>query len=338
MECWYIGSFPPPYGGVTKKNVVVFETLKKYIDIRRIEAVSSKIALVKQFLLILKRNCFYVIGIGGLKNLKRYLYLMRICNPSALERTIVMIPGGFFHSFVKQSGISYIKILRRIRSIYAETEGMVRSLTEMGLENVKLFPNCRNNISNIKPGHKFKGKLRCIFFSMVSLEKGIDIYLEAAEKNPYIQFDIYGELKLNNRNKINFEKFCNRLENVSYKGCFKGKNDEVYSLLTEYDLLIFPSRWKYEGVPGVLVEAKISALPAVVSDINYNTEIVTNNIDGIVLEVNDAGHLTEALKKLDEDRRFLYQLAQNAKESAERYSIDYYEAQLLKDVMDSADL
>lgn len=41
-----------------------------------------------------------------------------------------------------------------------------------------------------------------------------------------------------------------------------------------YDLHLFPSRWRNEGVSGVLVEIKMAAVPSIVSDICYNAELI----------------------------------------------------------------
>jgi len=331
MKYWYIGSFPPPYGGVTKKNILVYETLKKGIDIQRVDE-HGKIGLLKQVLLLFKRNYGYVIGIGSMKMLKYYMMLMSIFDNFALKKSIIMVPGGVFHLYVEKAGKWYLNILKRVKTLYVETDGMKEYLEKLGLNNVKVFPNCRNNSIKFQARRNIKRPLKCLYFSMVSNKKGVDIFLDAAEELPDIQFDIYGELNMDDLEKSNFEKKCSKLTNVMYKGCFKGLDEELYSLLNEYDLLVLPSRWKFEGVPGVLVEAKIAALPAIVSNINFNCEVIKNGKEGIVLEKNDKEHLIEAIVKLNENRDLLFQLAVGARKSAERYLVNYYEKSLIENL------
>ena len=98
----------------------------------------------------------------------------------------------------------------------------------------------------------------------------------------------------------------------------------MYHELSQYDVLLLPSRWKNEGVPGILVESKITGLPAVVSDIAYNAEIVNDGVDGIVLKENTAEALSKALLYLGENRSVLSKLKIGAKDSAEHYYIDNY--------------
>ncbi|ELB18980.1 TPA: glycosyltransferase [Enterococcus faecium] len=327
MNYWYIGSFPPPYGGVTKKNVMVYESLKSSINIKRIRK-KSKIAMIRQLFHLLNRQTGFIIGVGSMKNLEIIIMVMSKLNPGALEKTIVMVPGGTFDKYVSNASIRYKNCLKKVKVLLVETKGMKENLNEIGLNNVDVFPNCRNNTPNFIPSMNNKS-MKFIFFSMISNHKGIDLFLEAAQYFPEFQFDVYGELNFPDKEKEEFLKKCKKYNNVNYFGCFKGADEEIYNLLNKYDALIFPSRWKSEGVPGVLVESKIAALPAIVSSINYNTEVVIDEKEGIVLKENNIEELVNAIKRIDEDRELLYKLAVGAKESAERYQYENYRKTLL---------
>lgn len=328
MKYIFIGLFPPPYGGVTKKNVMLFDALKDRIDLERTSSI-GKTALIEQVLKILKHGNGYVLGIGSMKRLKQYLFFMNTLNPKALSNTIVMVPGGVFHQYVKDAGSKYIDILKKTKVLYVETRGMQEALEEIGVTNSRVFPNCRNESPSYEPRNNRSDKLRCLFFSMISDGKGIDAFLGAARKKPEMQFDIYGELNMSKQESDGFIRNCESIENVQYMGCFKGSETEVFDLLNGYDVLILPSRWRFEGVPGVLVEAKIAALPAIVSSINFNAEVVQNGIEGIVLQENTVECLCKNLAKLDEDRELLFRLASGAKQSARRYELSSYIEELV---------
>ena len=96
-----------------------------------------------------------------------------------------------------------------------------------------------------------------------------------------IHIDIYGHIVDDFKEK--FEKFIDENNNVTYQGVFDATKNNVYEKLHEYDILLFPSRWKGEGVPGILIESKMAGIVPIVSDHLYNSEIVLNNIEGIVL-------------------------------------------------------
>ena len=112
--------------------------------------------------------------------------------------------------------------------------------------------------------------------------------------------------------------------------CLEIKNlltvkNNVYEKLHEYDILLFPSRWKGEGVPGILIESKMAGIVPIVSDHLYNSEIVLNNIEGIVLEKKDIGlQMSKTIKKLLEYEDIYNNLANGAFTSRMRYSLETY--------------
>ena len=112
--------------------------------------------------------------------------------------------------------------------------------------------------------------------------------------------------------------------------CLEIKNlltvkNNVYEKLHEYDILLFPSRWKGEGVPGILIESKMAGIVPIVSDHLYNSEIVLNNIEGIVLEKKDIGlQMSKTIKKLLECEDIYNNLANGAFTSRMRYSLETY--------------
>jgi len=72
--------------------------------------------------------------------------------------------------------------------------------------------------------------------------------------------------------------------------------DDVRPYLSISDALTFPSY--REGFPNTVMQACAMKLPCIVSDINGCNEIITNNINGIVIPAKDAQALEEAMKKL----------------------------------------
>lgn len=75
------------------------------------------------------------------------------------------------------------------------------------------------------------------------------------------------------------------------------------------------------------------SLAEVVSDQNYNAELVIDEEEGIVLEVNDVEHLSVAIQRLDTDQQLLARLSKGSYKSSENFYIENYIDMIMKDLM-----
>jgi len=119
---------------------------------------------------------------------------------------------------------------------------------------------------------------------------------------------------------------------VTYHGVFDAAEGDVLSELNGYDVHLFPTRWAFEGVPGVLVETKIAGVPSIVSNRCYNGELVRDGISGFVLADDTVETLVAAIERLDANRGLLDDLKRGASFSAGLFYTDVYIDQLLEDV------
>lgn len=318
---YYLGSQPPPYGGVTVKNQLLSEVLCKHCKVYRSKN-NNSIAQATHIIKGILFGKYFLIGSGTNQKLINLAILLKLVCRKKMNKSIVFVMGGTLSECLhKNTGV--LKFFNNFRWIYVETDGMMEKLKKIGLLNVSVLPNCRKKPELKLVPENSTGILRCVFFSLISKSKGADNVLAAAKILSDIQFDFYGHI-----DDIYCKEFLSNignLKNVEYKGVFMAhSNQAVFEKLHEYDLLLLPTRWVNEGVPGVLVEAKIAALPAVVSNICYNAEIVEDGVSGVVLEANSVRELSKAIKRLDSDRNLLLKLKNGAKESAKKYYIENY--------------
>lgn len=330
MKIRYIGKFPPPYGGVTIKNKLLYQELSGHIPIIRLKerkGIPSFLHQIANFMTAFFKNQRLVIGIssrgGKSKLMTDMLYYL---NRRVMQESLYFMMGGTEANDVAQDKNAICQY-SHYKTIFVETRRMEQCLIDAGLQNVSVFPNCRK-----RPGREYSPaetgrQMRCVFFSLISPDKGSDLVLEAAKALPDVLFDFYGHIEPGYEEP--FRKQIDGLPNAVYHGLFKTEGENVYDKLHEYDLLLLPTKCKTEGVPGVLVEAKIAAVPAVVSDIAYNAEIIEDGRNGTVLSSNDAAALTQAIARLDADRETLYHLKTGAKTSAEQYYIESYLPEIL---------
>ena len=137
--------------------------------------------------------------------------------------------------------------------------------------------------------------MRCVFFSLVSKVKGAGLVLDAAKELPQVEFHFYGRVEEDFKDE--FERRLAKLPNSSYHGVFDSVKDDVLAELNQYDLHMLPTSWPNEGVPGVLVETKMAAVPSIVSDCCHNAEIVRDGADGIVGGSRFAERLPECVRE-----------------------------------------
>lgn len=328
-----MGAFPPGYGGVTIKNLNLYTALCEIIEVSKIDFNRIKREdfkeLIKFLLALLGRNNKFIIGVSG-KNTRRNLCkVLYYLNRTAMQSSIIMIMGGTAATDISNDR-AYTKYMSRYKKIYVETVGMMKTLEKAGLKNVAIYPNCRFRPKGvIEFTEHFNSS--CVFFSLISPDKGVDEIIEAAKCLPDVEFHFYGPIKENY--KQYFETVVASSNNMRYHGIYKGNDEQKYEELRQYDLLLLPTHWYAEGVPGILVEAKIAGLVPIVTDHNFNKEIVHNEIDGIVIPVGATTRmeLIKSISSLKNDHERYLRLKKGSIASASDYYIDSY----LKEISES---
>lgn len=335
MKVFYLGAFPPGYGGVTIKNKNLYEALSTKIEISKVDFNLVKRKNIKEtvrlIVALLGRNNRFVIGVSGKQTRKRFTQLLYYINRKAMNYSLIFLMGGTAANDIA-SDPEYLKCASGYKMIYAETQGMIKTLEDAGLHNAGYYPNGRFKPKKQVEVREKDGRLKCVFFSAIHPEKGVDIILSAAESLPDISFGFYGTVDKDYR--AEFGRFVDRLPNAEYYGVFTGNAEAVYKELFQYDVLLLPTRWKAEGVPGILVEAKIAGLVEVVSNHNYNSELVHDQVDGVVLPTSNIENLVSTLNNLKKDKELLLRLKEGSFLSAESFYIDNYIEDILKEIIE----
>ena len=122
-----------------------------------------------------------------------------------------------------------------------------------------------------------------------------------------------------------FQEFIRKNENVRYCGVFDTIRNNVYQKLNEYDILLFPTKHATEGVPGILVEAKMAGVAVIASDRCYNAELVVEaDLEGKLVHQDYAQEMYEIIVEFDLNRDLLNKIKRGSFKSSERYTIEKY--------------
>ena len=102
---------------------------------------------------------------------------------------------------------------------------------------------------------------------------------------------------------------------------FCGQSDQVLEELAAADVFVLPSR--AEGLSNALLEAMAAGLPAVVSDIPGNVDVIEHERNGLLFRAEDPRDLAERLNSLLDQEDLRRRLGQAARQTVEeRYSLD----------------
>jgi len=151
-------------------------------------------------------------------------------------------------------------------------------------------------------------------------QKGFDKLLKIwkvfVEKNPSWILNIAGDGELK-------EELLETVKNLNLSCSvnFLGKVTNIDELYMKSDIFLMTSR--YEGLPLVLLEAKSWSLPVISYDCPTGPrEIITNEVDGLLIPNDDANQFLEKLDMLANDEGMLLQLSKNSFETYKKFSTE----------------
>lgn len=197
-KIFYLGSFPPPYGGVKIKNKYLFQELQKCIgkDIKKLDTSTIKHNSMLRCYALAKccshLKDIWIVGTAA-KYRRRITMLLNHYFPFILRKSILIVMGGGNFTQTIREDTAYINALQKYRCIYVETSSMKMVLHSVNITHTSIYPNCRKRPDTMLKIHSnVNGSFKCVFFSQISIEKGIDIVLEAARRLSSVKFDIWG--------------------------------------------------------------------------------------------------------------------------------------------------
>jgi len=191
-----------------------------------------------------------------------------------------------------------------------------------------------NNFAKTIPmKKKNKSILTFIFFSNLVPSKGIMVFLDSLKilqkkKTNRFKAKIIGDT-FNEKFFKEFKDKLKKINNIKYLGPLYGK--KKFAELSKSDVLVFPTKYKNENFPVVLLEAMAYGLPSVASDNGSIPEIIENNFNGIILKKNNANECAKCLQKYILNYKLLKRHSFNAKNKYKlNYTFQNFEKKLFK--------
>ncbi|HRD20405.1 MAG TPA: glycosyltransferase [Fervidobacterium sp.] len=235
-----------------------------------------------------------------------------------------VVVGGWLPSTVKKN-----KLLRdclvRFDGIYVETKTMMKELTHLGFHNVAVLPNFKEIriIEKHEIKYEWKEPLKLCTFSRVMAEKGIEDAVNAVRaintesKRIVYRLDIYGPIDPTEQ-----EWFSQLQESfpdyINYMGVIDSKKS--VEILKDYFILLFPTHYFTEGIPGTIIDAYAAGVPVICSRWQNFDDLIDEGKTGFGYDFKDRQGLKTKLLKIANDPLIVNELRENCINRAKDYT------------------
>jgi len=166
-------------------------------------------------------------------------------------------------------------------------------------------------------GQRVSGKpLRVLLAARLLWDKGLMEYVSSAlilkEQGRQIQFLLAGTPDPGNPKSVPDETIHTWVRDGLIT--WLGHVSDMPALLATVHVVALPSY--REGLPTTLTEAAACSLPLITTDVPGCRDVVTNEVDGLLIPVRDASALADAIARLDDDSVLAARLGAAARKKA----------------------
>lgn len=219
-------------------------------------------------------------------------------------------------------------VLKNFDGIWVETKSMKTALDILELNNVFVVNNFKKLavVDYIDRAKEEALPIKLCTFSRVLKEKGIedaiDVVTSINKKYGDIKFslDIYGPI--DSGYEITFRNLQTKFPSyIKYGGVIDAK-DSV-SILKNYSLLLFPTHYDTEGIPGSIIDAYFAGLPIVSAKWQSFADVIDEGITGFGYKIRDNEDLIKVLESLLADTSLIEKCRYNCIRKAREYTPDY---------------
>ncbi len=195
----------------------------------------------------------------------------------------------------------YKSLLRRCRAIAGISAECIDELVRVfdaDPDRVSLIPNSRDPLLFCPPEVSTwpSGSAALLFVGHMTTTKRpdwfLDVVLELRRRGCTITASLVGDGPLEGMVR-------RRAENEGVQ--FLGRRLDVADVLRRADIFLFTSEPESEGMPGVLIEAGMTALPVVATRTPGVPTVVADGVTGFVVDHDDFGGFVDRVEKLARD-------------------------------------
>nr|WP_290701618.1 glycosyltransferase family 4 protein [Halomonas sp. UBA3074] len=224
------------------------------------------------------------------------------------HHNIKLRTNPFFYKLINVRTSAYI-------GICLACEKLLKGITSKKVVNIDNGVDIKRLIPKVE--YLPKETLQLVSIGTLSVQKNHQLLFNAVSRLKYLDFflTVAGE----GSQTVKLKAMVDELD-IAHKVKFIGNSHNVKQLLHDSDLFVMSSAW--EGLPIVQIEATLTGLPVLVTDVGGCSEIVERVGNGLVAQT-ELDDYTEKLKKLIDDAPLRLNFHKNALKNSQNYSIGH---------------
>lgn len=269
------------------------------------------------------------------KNGRRFFFPVLMCLNAIFHRRLYHdVIGGALPDEAMESR-ALCRQLRKFEINWVEFAEMKEQLERAGVQNVEVLPNFKR-LHILQEGQlreKWQEPYPFVMFSRVIREKGIN---EAAKAIKAVN-DRFGRLRavlyiygpVEDSYQKEFSEILKRYGScVSYMGCVPFQ--ESVQVLRDCFMLLFPTFYKGEGMPGTILDAFSAGLPVIATDWHFNGNLVRTGDTGYCYDWKKPELLAEYISYAVEHPEEINKMRKNCLAEAAKYTADIVMEQICR--------
>jgi glycosyltransferase involved in cell wall biosynthesis len=211
------------------------------------------------------------------------------------------------------------KILKKAKFVIAVSDAVQENIN---LPNVTRIYNPVRLGSSIEAKELYKEVIVVGFFGSLIKIKGLKYFLDSyeyLEKKSNVEYWVFGD----GPDKIIFDNYSN--DNIK----FKGFTNNVLKEMEQIDVLCFPSIIE-ESLGMVILEAFVSGVPVITTNIGGQAELVINGYNGLLVPVKNAKAIAVKISYIINNGDEYSRLSKNAILSSKKFNYNEFKQQIQK--------
>ena len=284
---------------------------------------SKKIKLIKDCI-NLSRKCDNVIILPARPGVNVLLPIFVFLKLFFRFKLSYIVIGGWIPEHLKKYKYLH-KAIKFVDGVYVESYSTLSNLKDMDISNVHYLPNFKylDPLKKEEINYDLANPYRVCILSRILKEKGIEDAIDVIKtinnevgKIKYT-LDIYGPI--DDKYKEDFEGMIKDFPvYIQYKGSIDPT--ETVRILKDYFLLLFPTRYPGEGLPGTILDAYASGLPVLASSWNSYKDIIEEGKTGLIFKLGDIQEMKLRMEEIYQDPTSVLQMKKQCLDKYTEYS------------------